>query len=101
MSVSLIPAVGPKVGQCYFEELQKAYKDGFTAAEVSEAKKAVLDARMISRSTDGALLQFLASQGIERSRLVARGYGETEPVADNGTPAGRERNRRVEFDVLN
>ncbi len=61
VSVSLNPAVGPKVEQCYFEELQKAYKDGFTAAEVAEAKKAVLDARLIGRSTDGALLTFLAS----------------------------------------
>jgi zinc protease len=61
VTVSLNPAVGPKVEQCYFEELQKAYKDGFTAEEVAEAKKAVLDARMIGRSTDAALLAFLAS----------------------------------------
>jgi zinc protease len=61
VTVSLNPAVGPKVEQCYSEELQKAFKDGFTAAEVAEAKKAVLDARMIGRSTDGALLQFLVS----------------------------------------
>jgi zinc protease len=61
VTVSLNPAVGPKVEQCFFEELQKAYKDGFTAEEVAEAKKAVLDARMIGRSTDAALLQFLAS----------------------------------------
>jgi zinc protease len=61
VTVSLNPAVGPKVEQCYFEELQKAYKDGFTAQEVAEAKKAVLDARMIGRSTDAALLGFLTS----------------------------------------
>jgi zinc protease len=61
VTVSLNPAVGPKVEQCYFEELQKAYKDGFTAQEVAEARKAVLDARMIGRSTDAALLAFLAS----------------------------------------
>ncbi len=55
----------------------------------------------LSQERADSVLQFLASQGIERSRLRARGYGETEPVADNGTPAGRERNRRVEFNVLN
>lgn len=43
------------------EELQKAYKDGFTAAEVAEAKKAILDARMIGRSTDAAMLSLIAS----------------------------------------
>jgi zinc protease len=60
VTVSLNPAVGPKVEQCYFEELQKAYKDGFTAAEVAEAKKAILDARTLARSTDAALLGFIA-----------------------------------------
>lgn len=55
----------------------------------------------LSQERAESVLQFLTSQGIERNRLVARGYGETEPVADNGTPAGRERNRRVEFNVLN
>jgi zinc protease len=61
VTVSLNPAVGPKVEQCFFEELQKAYRDGFTAAEVAEAKKAILDARMIGRSTDAALLALLTS----------------------------------------
>ncbi|HET8697814.1 MAG TPA: OmpA family protein, partial [Gammaproteobacteria bacterium] len=55
----------------------------------------------LSQERADAVLQFLVRQGIERNRLVARGYGETQPVADNSTPAGRERNRRVEFNVLN
>jgi len=60
VTVSLNPAVGPKVEQCFFEELQKAYQDGFTAAEVAEAKKAVLESRLLNRSTDAALMAFLA-----------------------------------------
>lgn len=55
----------------------------------------------LSQQRADSVLQFLVSQGIDRGRLVARGYGETQPVADNGSPAGRERNRRVEFEVLN
>lgn len=55
----------------------------------------------LSQQRAESALEFLVSQGIDRSRLVARGYGETRPVADNGTAAGRERNRRVEFNVLN
>jgi zinc protease len=60
-TVSLNPAVGPKVESCFMDELQKAYQGGFTAAEVAEARKAILDARLIGRSTDAALLQFIAS----------------------------------------
>ncbi|HLF10962.1 MAG TPA: OmpA family protein, partial [Gammaproteobacteria bacterium] len=55
----------------------------------------------LSQQRANSVLTFLAGQGIDRSRLVARGYGEGQPVADNGTDAGRERNRRVEFRVLN
>jgi zinc protease len=59
-TVSLNPKVGPKVEDCFLDELNKAYKDGFTAAELSEAKKAILDARMVGRSTDAALMTLLA-----------------------------------------
>ena len=37
------------------------YQDGFTAAEVAQAKKAYMEARMVGRSTDGALLNLIAS----------------------------------------
>lgn len=40
---------------------------------------------------------FLASQGIDPSRMVAVGYGWDRPVADNATAEGRSRNRRVEI----
>jgi OOP family OmpA-OmpF porin len=55
----------------------------------------------LSQQRADAVLTFLAGQGIDRGRLVARGYGEGQPVDDNGTNAGRERNRRVEFRILN
>ena len=60
-----------------------------------------LTSKRLSQERAESVRDYLVSQGIERNRLVARGYGETEPVADNGSPAGRERNRRVEFNVLN
>ena len=42
----------------------------------------------------------LASRGIDQGRLVAKGYGQGTPIADNKTEAGRQTNRRVEFKIV-
>jgi zinc protease len=60
-TVSLNPAFGPKVEFSFVDELKKVYRDGFSAAEFAEAKKAYLDARVIGRSTDTALLNLISS----------------------------------------
>jgi zinc protease len=60
-TVSLNPANGPRVEFAFKDELAKTLKDGFSASEVAEAKKAWLDSRMVSRSQDAALLSLLAS----------------------------------------
>jgi outer membrane protein OmpA-like peptidoglycan-associated protein len=41
--------------------------------------------------------EYLSTQGIEHMRLITVGYGEMHPIADNGTDAGRQQNRRVEL----
>lgn len=43
---------------------------------------------------------YLISQGVAEDRLTARGYGETSPIADNGTAAGKAQNRRVVLRIL-
>jgi outer membrane protein OmpA-like peptidoglycan-associated protein len=43
-----------------------------------------------------SVADWLSSNGVERSRLTATGYGEKKPVATNDTAAGRQLNRRVE-----
>ena len=43
----------------------------------------------------------LISNGIEASRLTAKGYGSTKPKYDNATAEGRAQNRRVELVRLN
>ena len=43
---------------------------------------------------------YLQSKGIEANRIYTEGKGETQPVADNKTAAGRAMNRRVEIEVV-
>jgi len=43
---------------------------------------------------------YLISKGIDQSRLVAKGYGMTQPIADNKTEEGRAQNRRTEVKTL-
>ena len=49
----------------------------------------------LSRQRALAVKKVLASLGVDESRLSARGRGESEPLADNQSVAGRARNRRV------
>ncbi|MFO1311613.1 MAG: OmpA family protein [Burkholderiales bacterium] len=51
----------------------------------------------LSGARAASVMQWLATHGIDASRLSAKGYGKTQPVADNATDAGRARNRRVEL----
>lgn len=43
---------------------------------------------------------YLVSKGVDPVRLIAEGYGHDNPIADNDTPEGRAKNRRVAFTVL-
>lgn len=54
----------------------------------------------LSQDRAAAAVAYLVSKGISPSRLVAKGYGDTQPTADNKTAAGRAQNRRVEFNLL-
>jgi len=47
-----------------------------------------------------AVKDFLVAEGIDPARIIARGYGETMPVASNDTPEGRQLNRRVELKII-
>lgn len=46
-----------------------------------------------------SVVRYLASGGIDASRLTAAGFGEMRPVADNATREGRAQNRRVELNI--
>lgn len=55
----------------------------------------------LSESRANSVKQYLVDNGVEDSRIVATGYGETKPIEDNATVAGRAKNRRVEMHLRN
>lgn len=54
----------------------------------------------LSVARSNSVIERLAADGVPAPRLVASGYGEHRPAADNDTPAGRAQNRRVEILIL-
>jgi outer membrane protein OmpA-like peptidoglycan-associated protein len=53
----------------------------------------------LSQARADAVVTYLVSKGIAKSRLTAKGYGDTKPVASNSTNEGRQLNRRTEFEI--
>jgi len=54
----------------------------------------------LSQERAQAVLHGLLDRGVLTGNLVAKGYGEEQPIATNDTEAGREQNRRIEFVLL-
>lgn len=54
----------------------------------------------LSERRAAAVAQYLRSQDVSGERLLTLGMGESHPVADNGTDAGRQTNRRVEITMV-
>jgi len=54
----------------------------------------------LSQARADAVVTYLVSKGIAKSRLTAKGYGDTKPVASNSTNEGRQLNRRTEFEII-
>jgi len=54
----------------------------------------------LSQQRAEAIRQYLIKKGIAASRVIAKGYGSTDPVADNSTYEGRQQNRRTEVRIL-
>ncbi len=68
---------------------------GFTDSDGDAAANKIL-----SQKRADAVRAYLASKGIDASRIIAIGYGEEKPVADNSTEEGKAKNRRTEIKVL-
>jgi|SRR5690606_37482943 len=75
---------------------KKIRVDGHTDATGTEQYN-----QWLSEKRAASVKAHLESAGIAASRISTKGLGQTKPVADNKTPEGREKNRRVEVIILN
>lgn len=66
------------------------------AGHTDSAGNADYNQSLSQRRAEAVALRLTDNLGVDADRVSAKGYGEAEPIADNGTAAGRAENRRVE-----
>ncbi|MBU2501181.1 OmpA family protein [bacterium] len=54
----------------------------------------------LSRNRANSVANYLSGLGVDATRFTIMGYGETQPIADNGTVEGKRQNRRVELAIM-
>lgn len=77
------------------EHIKKLAIEGHASAE-GDAKRNLT----LSDERAKAVMKYCVDHGIDAKRLTAKGFGITKPIADNATEEGREKNRRVEFNII-
>ena len=55
---------------------------------------------LLSQRRADAVVNYLVGKGVDKNRLVAKGYGQSIPVGSNDTDEGRAANRRTEFEII-
>ncbi|MDA8788276.1 OmpA family protein [Schleiferiaceae bacterium] len=58
------------------------------------------DNQLLSDRRAHAVMDYLATEGVDSSQMTAKGYGDSQPIADNSQASGRAMNRRTVFQVL-
>ena len=56
--------------------------------------------QVLSQQRSDSVRKALESRGVDKARLVSKGYGPDKPIGDNATDVGRTQNRRVQFVIL-
>jgi outer membrane protein OmpA-like peptidoglycan-associated protein len=86
------------------DDIAKTIKDNpsIKKIEIQGHASAEGDAKRNTKLSDDrakAVMAAIVKRGVAKTVLGARGYGSTQPIADNESNEGRERNRRVEFKI--
>ena len=75
-------------------------RKGITYTKEAHDKMSGTYNQRLSQRRAQSVVDYLTKKGIAKVRLVAKGYGESIPVATNDSDEGRQLNRRTEFKVL-
>jgi OOP family OmpA-OmpF porin len=91
-------------GAAVLDEAAKALAENAEAnIEISGHTDNVGAAKMnqdLSQRRAASVRKYLTGKGIAAARMTPKGYGPTQPIADNSTDEGKARNRRIEFRVI-
>ena len=87
------------------DDITKVFKDNENIKKVSIEGHASAEGdpkRNLTLSDERAksVMKYIADHGIDAKRMTAKGFGITKPIADNTTEEGKEKNRRVEFNII-
>ncbi len=77
------------------EHIKRIAIEGHASAEGDPKRNLTL-----SDERAKSVMKYCVDHGIDAKRLTAKGFGITKPIADNATEEGREKNRRVEFNIV-
>ena len=88
-TAAIMDALAKILDDCSTAKMEIA---GYTDSQGSEEGN-----RALSQARAEAVLLALQGRGVDITNINAKGYGEENPIADNGTDAGREANRRIEI----
>jgi OmpA-OmpF porin, OOP family len=80
--------------------LNKSPKANISVIGHTDNKGSVDKNTTLSQDRAAFVKKYLADNNIDANQIVPTGKGPTAPIADNGTPEGRAKNRRVEI-ILN
>ncbi len=54
----------------------------------------------LSKDRANSVMQYLLGQGVGGAQISSNWFGSSKPIADNATAEGRQKNRRVEMNVV-
>ncbi len=90
-SYALLNSLAERIRRCEKRIQVSGHTDSRGAADMN---------MKLSQDRARAVRNYLRNRGVGRSVISSRGYGETRPIANNNSAAGRRLNRRIQFTIL-